>query len=165
MKDEMGMDYTPVYARKAAPAAAPGTVSLGPDKVQKLGVATALAELRDLARTVRAVGVVEADERRLYNVALKFDGYIEKLHVNATGQRVKKGQPLFELYSPELLAAQREYLIARSGQNMLAESGEIARAGMENLAQAAWSACATGASPPGTCARWNNGARPCAPSP
>jgi Cu(I)/Ag(I) efflux system membrane fusion protein len=133
-KDSMGMDYTPVYAEEGT-AAAPGTVSISPDKVQKLGVATAAAERRELARTVRAVGIVEADERRLHNVTLKFDGYIEKLYVDATGQRVKQGQPLFDLYSPELVAAQHEYLIAKSGREMLAEGSATAQAGMANLAQ------------------------------
>ncbi|TAN52529.1 MAG: efflux RND transporter periplasmic adaptor subunit [Methylococcaceae bacterium] len=135
-KDEMGMDYTPVYAEDNNAADAPGTLSISPDKVQKLGVTTAPAQRRELARTVRAVGVVEADERRLYEITLKFDGYIEKLHVNATGQPVKKGQPLFELYSPELLAAQREYLIARQGHVLLAEGEAGAQARMAGLAQA-----------------------------
>jgi len=61
---------------------------------------------------VRTVGRIAADERRLYKVTTKFDGYIEKLYVNVTGQTIRKGQPLFSIYSPDLLATQQEYLLA-----------------------------------------------------
>jgi Cu(I)/Ag(I) efflux system membrane fusion protein len=136
-KDEMGMDYVPVYPDDITgkEPETPGLATLTPEKVQKLGVRTAAAEIRPLSRTVRATGIVEADERRLHDVVIKFDGYIEKLHVNATGQPVKAGQILFELYSPELLAAQEEYLIARRGRPQMAEGGDSARQTLDALAQ------------------------------
>jgi multidrug efflux pump subunit AcrA (membrane-fusion protein) len=77
-------------------------VRISADKVQKLGVRVEAVALRPLARTVRASGRVEPDERRVYTVTAKFEGYVERLHVNATGQPVGRGPPLFEVYSPEL---------------------------------------------------------------
>jgi Cu(I)/Ag(I) efflux system membrane fusion protein len=135
-KDEMGMDYVPVYPDDIAgkEPETPGLVTLTPEKVQKLGVRTAAAEIKPLSRTVRATGIVEADERRLHDVTLKFDGYIENLYVNATGQPVGAGQILFDLYSPELLATQEEYLIARRGQFQVAE-GSDARRTLDALVQ------------------------------
>jgi multidrug efflux pump subunit AcrA (membrane-fusion protein) len=90
-------------ARTRPPA--PGEVKISTEKVQKLGVKTEAASLRELARQVTAAGRVEIDERRVHNVAPKFEGWVERLHVNATGQPVAKGQPLFEVYSPELVSA------------------------------------------------------------
>ena len=109
-KDSMGMDYVPVYADGVD---ASGTVQISPDKVQKLGVRTEMALERPMTRTIRAVGVVAADERRLAIVNAKFEGWIEKLYVNTTGQTVKRGEPMAEVYSPDLVLAEQEYLIAR----------------------------------------------------
>jgi multidrug efflux pump subunit AcrA (membrane-fusion protein) len=64
---------------------------------------------------VRAAGRIEIDERRVHTVSAKFEGWIERLHVNATGQPVARGQALFEVYSPELVSAQREYAVAAKG--------------------------------------------------
>ena len=117
-KDPMGMDYIPVYADDSPeePAAA-NQIRISTDKVQKLGVRTQPAHLRALDRVVRAAGRVAPDERRVYAIAPKFEGYIERLDVNETGQSVTAGQPLFEVYSPDLIAAQREYIYtARSHQ-------------------------------------------------
>jgi Cu(I)/Ag(I) efflux system membrane fusion protein len=133
-KDSMGMDYIPVYADEETPGEA-NIVKISPDKIQKLGVRTAEAEQRDLVRTVRAVGLVEPDERRFHAVTLKFDGYIEKLHVNATGQSVEKGQPLFELYSPDLVSAQNDYLIAKNSRSALKNAAPHTQAEMESLVQ------------------------------
>jgi Cu(I)/Ag(I) efflux system membrane fusion protein len=72
-----------------------------------------MAEMRSLGRSVRTVGRVAVDETRLYKISTKFDGYIEKLYVNVTGQQIRKGQPLFSVYSPDLLSTQQEYLLAR----------------------------------------------------
>ncbi len=104
--------------------------------MQKLGVKTELASLRSLDRIVRASGRIEPDERRIYDIAPKFEGYIERLLVDATGQPVRKGQPLFEVYSPELVSAQREYAIAAQGVQSLTGAGAEARAGMRQLADA-----------------------------
>ena len=132
--DSMGMDYIPVYADEKPPA---GQVKISPDKVQKLGVKTEQAALRDLTRNVRAVGQFQLDERRLSSVTSKFEGYIERLYVNATGQPVKRGQPLMEVYSPELVSAQEEYLIAWNGRQALKSGTQESLLGMGQLAEGA----------------------------
>jgi Cu(I)/Ag(I) efflux system membrane fusion protein len=83
------------------------------------------------------VGTVQVDERRLYTVAPRFEGWIRQLYVNATGHTVKRGEPLMDVYSPELVSAQQEYLIALGGQRALRESDAQIQAGMEQLAEAA----------------------------
>ena len=89
-KDSMGMDYIPVYANGNANNS--GGVNISPERVQQLGVRSEAVAARALARTVQSVGTVEADERRFYVVNTKFDGWIEKLDVAATGQTVKRGE-------------------------------------------------------------------------
>ena len=133
-QDSMGMDYTPVYADEQSSS---GQVKISPDKVQKLGVKTEQAALRDLTRTVRAVGQFQLDERRLHTVTTKFEGYIERLYVNATGQPVKRGQPLMDVYSPELVAAQEEYLVAWNGRQSLKNGTEESLVGVGQLAESA----------------------------
>ena len=136
-KDPMGMDYIPVYAGDPDDeAAAPDQITISTAKVQKLGVRTEAAQLRTLERTVRAAGRVEPDERRLFTIAAKFEGYVERVYVNVTGQPVGKGQALFEVYSLELVSAQREYAIAAEGVEALKDAGGQARAGMQQLADA-----------------------------
>lgn len=134
-KDPMGMDYIAVYEGEEddEPASA-NQIKISTEKVQKLGVKTEAAQLRVLDKIVRAAGRVEPDERRLYAISPKFEGYVERLHVNVTGQAVGKGQPLFEVYSPELVSAQREYAIAAQGVDSLKEAGGQAQAGMQQLA-------------------------------
>lgn len=107
-KDSMGMDYIPVYESDAA--AQPGTVSISPERLQKLGVRTERVEKRSLAHPVRAVGTVQIDETRQTVIAPRFEGWISKLRVDATGRQVKKGEPLFDLYSPQLVQIEAEYL-------------------------------------------------------
>jgi RND family efflux transporter MFP subunit len=135
-KDPMGMDYIPVYEGEEdeKPGAA-NQISISTEKVQKLGVRTEAASRRALDRIVRAAGRIEPDERRTYTIAPKFEGYVERLHVNATGQPVGKGQPLFEVYSPELVSAQREYAIAAEGVRSLSEAGGEVQSGMRQLAE------------------------------
>ena len=133
-KDPMGMDYIAVYEGDEPQNLPPGAVKIGPDKVQLLGVRTEPAEHRSLSRTVHAVGTVQASERGLFKVAPRFEGWIEKLLVNTTGQPVARGQVLMEVYSPELVAAQEEYLIALRGAGELKNSGGDAQATMQRLA-------------------------------
>jgi multidrug efflux pump subunit AcrA (membrane-fusion protein) len=116
-KDEMGMDYVPVYEDEAAPpqgGAAEGlaTVRAAEDVLRRSGVQTAPAVRATVGRTVRAVGIVVPDETRVRRVQTKVDGWVERLFVNFTGQYVAAGQPLASIYSPELLATQEEYLRA-----------------------------------------------------
>jgi len=138
-KDPMGMDYIAVYEGEDSDESGgndpAGTIKVSTDKVQKLGVRTEAAQLRVLDRVVRAAGRVEPDERRLYAVSPKFEGYVERLHVNITGQPVGRGQPLFEVYSPELVSAQREYAIAAQGVESLKGADATAQAGMKQLAE------------------------------
>jgi RND family efflux transporter MFP subunit len=135
-KDPMGMDYIAVYEGGAdEEPATTGQVVISTQKVQKLGVRVEAAQLRVLDKLVRAAGRVEPDERRLFTIASKFEGYVERLHVDMTGQPVGKGQPLFEAYSPELVSAQREYAIAAQGVAALKDAGSQAQAGMQQLAQ------------------------------
>jgi Cu(I)/Ag(I) efflux system membrane fusion protein len=136
-KDPMGMDYVPVYegedaTRQAQP---PGTVRVSADKIQILGVRTEPAAERELRRAVRAVATIQPNERLLYKVSPRFEGWIEKLHVNTTGQRVKRGQPLMDVYSPELVAAQEEYLVALRGIEETRAAGPEAQAVMQRLAE------------------------------
>jgi RND family efflux transporter MFP subunit len=142
-KDPMGMDYIAVYegedesggAGEAGHAAAAGQVRIGTEKVQKLGVRTEAASMRPLGKAVRAAGRVEPDERRVSVIAPKFEGYVERLLVDVTGQAVAKGQALFVAYSPELVAAQREYAIAVQGQQTMRDAGAEAQGGMSQLAE------------------------------
>lgn len=138
-KDPMGMDYVPVYEGEEAGADAgpAGLVRVSTEKIQKLGVRTEAAALRALDRNVRAAGRVEPDERRVSMISPKFEGYVERLHVNATGQPVSRGQPLFEVYSPELVSAQREYAIALQGVQTMKDTGSDSAASMKQLADAA----------------------------
>ncbi|MDD5295398.1 MAG: efflux RND transporter periplasmic adaptor subunit [Rhodocyclaceae bacterium] len=136
-KDNMGMDYIPVYEGEEAPADGGKQLNIGTEKVQKLGVRVEAISLRPLDKLLRVAGRVEVDERRIHTVAPKFEGWIEKLYVNATGQAVAKGEPLFEVYSPELLSAQKEYAIAAQGASYLSSASDEARAGMQRLADSA----------------------------
>lgn len=135
-KDQMGMDYIPVYEGEEPETAGPG-LKISLDKVQKLGVKTELATLRSVSRTVRAVGTVEFDERQIYTVAPKFEGWIERLHVNTTGQYVRRGQALMEVYSPDLVTAQQEYLIALKGMESVREASADTQANMGQLVKSA----------------------------
>jgi len=111
-KDSMGMDYIAVYAGDEPDG--DGAVKVSPARLQTLGVKTARAEMQALDAAVRAVGRIEVDERLIHDVSPRFEGWIERLYVNASGDPVKRGQPLFSVYSPELVSAQKELAIAES---------------------------------------------------
>ena len=87
-------------------------VSIGPQKQRLIGVKTEPAQVREMIHTLRTVGQVEVDERRLIHIHTKLEGWVQKLYVKFTGEQVRKGQKLFEIYSPELVATQKEYLLA-----------------------------------------------------
>ncbi len=108
-KSPMGMDLVPVYADEAG---AGDVVKIDPAVVQNLGVRTAKVERGRLWRLIRTVGYVGFDEDRISHVHLRTNGWIEKLYVKSDGEKVEKGQVLFEVYSPELVNAQQEYLQA-----------------------------------------------------
>ena len=123
-KDEMGMDYLPVYEKELVGA---GQIQISPEKIQKLGVKTESAARRKMTRSVRALGSIQVDEGRVHAVTAKFEGWITRLYVDTTGQAVKRGQQLLEVYSPELVTAQQEYLLARQGQHALQQASAQAR--------------------------------------
>ena len=134
-KDEMGMDYVPVYEGEVGGGGSAvegySTVNVGVESLRLAGVQTSPAVREKLGRLVRAVGNVVPDETRVRRVQTKIEGWVEKLHVNFTGQVVAKGQPLLDLYSPELVASQREYLLAiemhgRMKENPYTEEREMA---------------------------------------
>src|SRR5688572_2673447 len=98
-KDSMGMDYLPVYEGEEEQD---GSVRVSPGRIQMLGVRTEAAARRELVHTVRATGIVQFDETRQTIVTTRFEAFIEKLLVARTGDRVRRGQILAEVYSPEL---------------------------------------------------------------
>lgn len=111
-KSPMGMDLVPVYEEEGEEKESASTIRIDPVTMQNMGVRLGKVELRPLAKYIRAFGNVTYDERSVFAVTTKFSGWIEKLHVDFVGKRVKKGQPLFDVYSPELVTAQQEYLLA-----------------------------------------------------
>lgn len=112
-KDAMGMDYLPVYADEGGEGDPPGTVRVSPGRLQTLGVRTEAALMRpNAARSVRATGILQFDERHLATVTTKVAGWIEHLAVAATGDPVRRGQVMAEIYSPDLVASEKEYLVA-----------------------------------------------------
>jgi Cu(I)/Ag(I) efflux system membrane fusion protein/cobalt-zinc-cadmium efflux system membrane fusion protein len=133
-KDPMGHDLVPVQEGGAASDG----IRIDPVTLQNMGVRTEKAVRRSLERTIRTVGLVTVADDRQFSVNAKIDGWVERLHVNRQGQMVKKGQPLLELYSPELVAAQQEYLLALENRRRLAASPypEIAAGGERLLAAA-----------------------------
>ncbi len=121
-KDEMGMDYIPVYEEEREAEEAHGTVIISPEKIQKIGVKSEEAKIRTLKRTIRTVGRIDHDETRVFNINTKIGGWVEKLYVNRTDQMVYPGEPLLELYSPELVATQEEYLLALRARERVKDS-------------------------------------------
>ncbi|MDO8700756.1 MAG: efflux RND transporter periplasmic adaptor subunit [Deltaproteobacteria bacterium] len=114
-----------------------GAVSVSPEKQQLVGIRTAVAEVRPLVKKIRTVGIVTYDETKVAQVFTKVEGWIEKLFVNYTGKLVEKGQPLFTLYSPDLVATQDEYLLALQAKESLASSSlQEIRAGSASLLEA-----------------------------
>ena len=105
-----------------AAMASSDSVMVSPRKQQMIGVKTTKAEIRSLVRSMRTVGQIEVDERLLEHVHIKLEGWIEKLYVRFTGENVKKDQMLFEIYSPDLVATQDEYLLALKSVQQLGDS-------------------------------------------
>lgn len=117
-KSPMGMDLIPVYEEESMGAdESPGTVAISPDVVNNLGVRTAVAELQPIHTEIKTVGYVQYDEDKLVHIHPRLEGWIEKLYVKAAGDPVKRGQPLYTLYSPELVNAQEELVLALSRDN------------------------------------------------
>jgi Cu(I)/Ag(I) efflux system membrane fusion protein len=109
-KDSMGMDYVPVYEGEDQDNGKTIRVSL--DKIQRIGVRTETIERRVVVRPVRGVGTVKHDDARLTIVTMRSDGYVEELFVNRTGQHVHAGEPLFRVYSSDIVQAQIDLLVS-----------------------------------------------------
>ena len=116
-KSPMGMELVPVYADEVD--SQPGVIAIDATIVNNLGVRTARAQRGELSHRIETVGYVGYDEDTVQHVHTRVDGWIEKLITKATGDPVKKGQLLFELYSPTLVNAQEEYLTALRSSNKL----------------------------------------------
>ncbi len=122
-----GMDLVPVYADENAPSEGSRvegytTVTIPQDRIRNMGITLTKAARMSLDQSFRTFGRVAYDETRVYHVHTRFEGYIEDLYVNYTGQFVKKDQPLFSVYSPELYATQNEYLLALKARDQRQES-------------------------------------------
>ena len=112
-KSPMGMDLIPVYEEASSTDDfGPGAVKIAPHVVNNLGVRTAPVKLKNMQSEISTVGYVQYDEDKLIHIHPRVDGWIEKLFVKAAGNPVEKGQPLYTLYSPQLVNAQEELLIA-----------------------------------------------------
>ena len=135
-KSPMGMDLVPVYEGDAEAAGGP-TVVIDPVTIQDIGVQTATVKRVHLNRIIRTVGHVDYNEEQIHRVNIKFSGWIEKLYVDETGQQVKRGQPMMDIYSPDLVTTQEEYLLALRNREKLREAdfGEVRR-GSESLLEA-----------------------------
>jgi len=121
-----GMSLTRIKSKDAAGAAATGggdvpgltTVYIAPDRIQRIGVRTAIIERAASSGGLDLVGFVTPDESRLRRVQVRAAGWIRRLYVNQTGERVQAGQPLLSIYSPELFQSEQEYLIQRGVHDM-----------------------------------------------
>jgi Cu(I)/Ag(I) efflux system membrane fusion protein/cobalt-zinc-cadmium efflux system membrane fusion protein len=153
----MGMDLIPVYEDQATLVAG-GSIRIDPVTVQNMGVRTTMVERGDFTRSIRTVGQIEYNEEKLYIVNTKISGWIETLFVNYVGEMVRKGDPLLEIYSPELVTTQEEYLLALDTQRRLAQSNfESIRDGAESLF--AESGCSIGIFPYQRPSAWRRVAR------
>jgi len=114
-KSPMGMELVPVYADEAGNDGS--SVTIAPEVIQNLGIRTAVAERSRLWRSIDTVGYVDFDESKVSHIHLRTEGWIEHLAVHSEGDRIRKGEKLLELYSPELVNAQSEFVQALAGGN------------------------------------------------
>jgi len=136
-KSPMGMDLVPVYEEEGDEKMPASTIRIDPITVQNMGVRIKPVIRKILTKTIRAFGNITYDETKIYTVNTKFSGWIEKLYVNFEGAKVRKGQPLFDIYSPELVSAQEEYLLALEQNAGLSSSAyESIREGAKSLLEA-----------------------------
>jgi RND family efflux transporter MFP subunit len=117
---DCGMDLVPMYEGQGGVEG--GMIKVTAERQRSLGVRTSVVEEKVISRTVRTSGQITPDETRIAHVHVKTQGWVENVYVDFVGQLVKKGQPLFTIYSPDLVATQEEYLIAKRGQQSLGAS-------------------------------------------
>lgn len=137
-KGEMGMDYLPVYANEATPVEGAETgVRIDPSVVQNINVQTTPVERRDLRHRIRTIGYLEYDQERMVTVTTKYSGWVERVYINYVGEPVRRGQSLFEIYSPELVQTQQELLSAIDYAKKFEGAEEDVRRRAEGLVEAA----------------------------
>jgi Cu(I)/Ag(I) efflux system membrane fusion protein len=131
-KDEMGMDYLPVYEDEpsgGAPVSGLAAVTIDPSRQQLIGLRTTKVSKGTVGGSWRTVARIEVAPTHVRKTNVKVDGFVERIFVDFVGQSVRKGQPLFSIYSPALLAAQNEYLLALQTRDALAKGGGPAESG------------------------------------
>jgi Cu(I)/Ag(I) efflux system membrane fusion protein len=129
-KDSMGMNYIPVYEHEVS---TPGTVQIDPARIQRAGVRTAPVEMRKVASEIEAAAVVALDQTRYAVVAPRMEGWVERVFVGASGMEVKAGQPLIEVYSPELAQLQDEHRLAREASGAGTTATTLADSSLKRL--------------------------------
>ena len=119
-KSPMGMDLVPFYEQEnKGPSEGVGTITISPSVVNNLGVRTVRVENKVLPSSINTVAYVDFNEEKLIHIHPRVEGWIEKLYIKASGEKVKKNQALYSLYSPTLVNAQEEYLLALKRDNVL----------------------------------------------
>ena len=126
----MDMDLVAMYDDEQA---TPGSVSINPETIQNTGIRTAQVTFGSLEPSLDTVGYIQPDEHRIEVVQSRTSGWVEQLHVKAANDPVKKGQLLLELYSPDLLAAQEEYLLALKSLHGQVEDKALRQAARQKL--------------------------------
>jgi RND family efflux transporter MFP subunit len=124
-KSPMGMDLTPVYEEPGEEKEPASTIRIDPVTEQNMGVRYGRVVRKSLAKSIRAYGTITYDEKHLYTINTKFDGWIDKLYVDFEGEHVRRGQPLFTIYSPDLVSAQQDFLLAVQQMHKLPASASI----------------------------------------
>jgi Cu(I)/Ag(I) efflux system membrane fusion protein len=138
LKDEMGMDYIPIYDDASASIPGPdgaAVVTISPAMVNNMGVRTAPVERSALKRRITAVGYVSWDEDRIRHIHLRYEGWVERQHVTFVGEQVRKSDLLFEVFSPKLASAQDEYLQAVASGNQFVRNAARVRLRALGLAE------------------------------
>lgn len=137
-KDEMGMDYVPVYEDEVDQAASAGaTVTIDPTVQQNMNVVVEPVMRRDLRRPIRTVGYLDYDQEKMVSITTKYAGFVERTWINYIGQSVEKGQPLFEVYSPELVQTEEELLSALDYASRMQQASPSAAERAQGLVEAA----------------------------
>jgi hypothetical protein len=135
-KDSMGMDMVAFEVEESGTVTEVGgriQIKISPERQQLIGIKTAPVKSQSIHKLIKAVGRVDYAEPNISIINLKFDGWVEKLFVNSTGRAVRRGEPLFDIYSPDLVSAQQEYLIALKAGKTFGDASSILKSAREKL--------------------------------
>jgi Cu(I)/Ag(I) efflux system membrane fusion protein len=132
-KDEMGMDYIPVYSKDDVSSSVAGTVLIDPVTVQSMGIRTTKAARRSLVKTIYTWGRIDYDETSITRLHPKTEGWVELMQVETTGQSLKHDDILLSIYSPQLVSAQEEYLLALNRSTASSVTGQLAETALRRL--------------------------------